>query len=220
MATHRTIPELRLTLTAAPSVEPLPVSEAKTHLRVDTTADDTLIASLVTAARRQCESYTGRALITQTWTLYLDDWPARTGVKGEWWDGIREGPVTPGGVRAVGLPKPPLQSVVLVNTYDDADAATLWAAGNYFVDTASEPGRLVARDAATFPVPTRAANGIEIRFTAGYGAIAGDVPEVLREGNKRFVAHMYEHRGDDARTAVAASGAAALWGPLRVLALI
>ena len=44
----------------------------------------------------------------------------------------------------------------------------------------------MARDAATFPVPTRAANGIEIRFTAGYGAIASDVPEILREGIKRF----------------------------------
>ena len=194
-------------------------SEAKTHLRVDTTDDDTLIASLITAARRQCEAFTGRALITQTWTLFLDRWPAGTDASDEWWDGVRQGPVTPAGVRAVLLPRPPLQSVALVNTYDDADAATLWAATNYFVDTASEPGRLVARNAAVFPAYARAANAIEIRFAAGYGASAANVPAPLTEGIKRLSAHLYEHRGDDPVQGVTASGAAVLWQPYRVVAL-
>ncbi len=195
---------LRLTLTAPPSVEPITLAEAKVFLRVDISNDDALITALVTAAREACERFTGRVLVTQTWTLFRDNWPGRA---------------------AVEIPRPPLLSIVHVKTYDDTDTATLWAASNYLVDTASVPGRLIARNGATLPVATRVAAGIEIRFVAGYAPdesgspsdLVGNIPGGLIEGVRRLVAYLYENRGDcGADEAAALSGATLLWRPYQV----
>jgi len=197
---------LRLILTAPATAEPVTLAEAKAFLRVDLSDDDVLIAGLITAAREACERFTRRALITQTWTLFRDEWPPA----------------------AIEMPRPPLRSVVHVKTYDDADAATVWPASAYYVDTASEPGRLIARTGAALPVPTRAAAGIEVRFVAGYAPDesgsptdpAGNVPASLIEGIKRLVVHLYESRGDcGIDEAAALSGAAPLWRPYQVARL-
>ena len=65
-----------LNLITPPAVEPVTLADAKAHLKVDTTDDDALITALITAARARAEWHTGRALITQSWTLWLDAWPA------------------------------------------------------------------------------------------------------------------------------------------------
>ena len=46
-------------------------------VRSATHEDDTLLASLITAAREYVEDFTGRALINQTWNGYLDKFPAQ-----------------------------------------------------------------------------------------------------------------------------------------------
>ncbi len=212
---------LRLTLTSAPAGPALGLDEVKAALRLDDdhTAEDALIAGLVRAAGEACEAFTGRALITQTWTLSRDAWPgapAADPVR----EGLHVGPEVMRPARALALPKPPLQSIVHVKTYDEADAETLWPAAGYFVDTASEPGRLVARSGQSLPPPGRAANGIEVRFTAGYGEAPADVPEALRQGMAQFLAFLFENRGDaPLERAAHESGAAALWQPFRVMEL-
>ena len=44
------------------------------------------------------------------------------------------------------------------------------------------------------PAPGVAALGIEIQFTAGFGAAATDVPAPLRQAILLLVAHWYENR--------------------------
>jgi hypothetical protein len=210
---------LKLTLVSAPAMLPLSLNEAKLYLRLDDddTLDDALVANLTRAAMEACERFTGRALISQTWDLFLDRWPgmAETPLA----EGLAVGADLPARVKAVALPRPPLQGVLHVKTYDEADTATPWPAANYFVDTASVPGRLVARTGHALPLPGRAANGIEIRFSAGYGDAPGAVPEALRQGLRLLVAHLYEHRGDDMDHAAEISGAARLWRAYRVAGL-
>ena len=214
---------LRLTLAAGPAKLPLSLNEVKDHLRIEdsATSEDALLTGYLGAAVQACESFTGRALVTQTWTLFRDDWPA--GSRDDWWDGVRELPVTAlnQAARALELPKPPLQSVVHVKTYDDTDAATTYAVGNYFMDTASEPGRIVLRTNAAAPAPSRAANGLEIQFTAGYGGDPGDVPEELRAGMLMLVAQLFEQREPLASGNLAKIplGVEALWRPFRILRL-
>ena len=48
-----------------PSMEPITLSDVKDWLNIDFTSKDTLIAKLMTRARRRCEPITGRAFATQ-----------------------------------------------------------------------------------------------------------------------------------------------------------
>lgn len=210
---------LKLVPVASPATMPLTLEEAKQHLRLDAadTADDALVATLVRAATAAAERFTGRALLAQTWDLFLDDWPP--GADEPIWEGRRTGADLGRRPWAIALPRPPLRAVVHVKTYNDVGLAAIWDAANYFVDTASAPGRLALRGGRVWPLPGRSANGIEIRFDAGYGEAATDVPEPLRQGLRQLVAWLYENRGDAMEAATAVSGAAELWRPYRLVGL-
>ncbi len=189
---------LRLKRVQAPARLPVTLDEIKAQLRLedDQTFEDALVMAAVRSATEQCELSTGRALVTQTWTLFRDHWPA--------------GAILP-------LPRAPLQAIVQVKTFAQDDGETIWPAANSFADTAGEPGRLVARGGRSFPIPGRAANGIAVQFIAGYGDDPADVPEALRQGILKMAAVLFENRGDDqAEKGMTASGAAALWAPFRL----
>jgi uncharacterized phiE125 gp8 family phage protein len=162
-----------LILTSGPAVEPVALSEAKAHLRVDGAAEDTLIASLTVTARLHVEAAAGLALITQSWSWFRDAWPP--------------GP-------ALDLPLHPVQSIAAVRLYDAGGAATTLDPAFYFLDGAGTPPRLVCQAALAWPIPGRLANGVEIAFTAGYGPASADVPAPLRHAILLLVAHWYEHR--------------------------
>lgn len=220
---------LKLVLNTPAARLPLELNELRAQLRLDDdqTLEDAVLLAGLRAASEACERFTGRALITQIWTLFRDAWPLEddgAGLREGW----REGVLSERRARALALPRPPLQSVVHVKTFAEDDTETVWPASNYVVDAAGLPGRLVARSGQAFPAPGRAANGIEVRFVAGHGDAPGDVPEALRQGILRLAAHLHEHRGDAAGdaaggatsvTAQAASGAAALWRPFVVARL-
>ncbi len=186
----------RLVETTPPAAEPLSCAEMKVFLRVDHDNDDALIEDLIAAARQLCESATGRSLITRSYSLYLDAWPEAA---------------------TLTLPHPPLAVVDAIQVYAADNSAAEFSADNYVVDAAGLPGRIALTSAP--PLPGRVANGIEIQFTAGYGAAAADVPVLLRQGMKQAVAHMYENRGDTPASALNASGAAAIFQPYRLAGL-
>ena len=164
---------MALKLITAPATEPVTTSEAKSHLRVDTTADDTLIGTLITAARQHVENHLRRALITQTWELVTDAFPVG--------DVIR-------------LPLPPLVSVTSIKYTDkDGNESTLSSAA-YVVDTDSTKGRVVLKSGETWPSDTlAAANGVRVRYVAGYGE-ASAVPRPIRQAILLLIGTMYENR--------------------------
>jgi uncharacterized phiE125 gp8 family phage protein len=84
------------TLLTAPTAEPVTLAEAKLAARVDSTALDTMIPGLITAAREQSEQIAGQRWVTQVWRHELADWPAAdaplpqygaTAVAVSYWDG-------------------------------------------------------------------------------------------------------------------------------------
>lgn len=188
---------MAITIYSEPAIEPIAVAEIKADLRIDAdlTEHDFLISALIVAARRWLESKMRRALITQTIDLTLDAWPRAT---------ILE------------IPRPPLQSISSITYYDDNDTAAVMAAGEYFTDTASTPGRVVLRNGSTWPGGSlRVANGIVIRYVAGYGDSAADVPATFIQAIRLLVGHWYENP-----SAVAGTGAQPKEIPLGVNALL
>lgn len=184
-----------LELSSGPATEPLTTAQAKAHLRVDGSDEDTLIDALIKTARKFVENYTGRALITQTWILWLDRIEEKAGAE-PWWDGVREGPASllyPEVSREVLIPKAPLQSVTSITTFAPDDTDTEFAASNYFVDSKSTKGRVVLKDGVIWPTNLREANAIKIEFEAGYGAAAA-VPDDILQAMKMLIAHWFENR--------------------------
>jgi uncharacterized phiE125 gp8 family phage protein len=166
-----------LVLTSGPAVEPVSVSEAKAHLRLDpaSTAEDILIASLILTSRLHIEAALGLALITQSWTQVLDAWPVAA-----------DAPVL--------LAMRPLQTVTSVAVRSADGVIITLSPSQYVLDRASAPPRIVRPADAVWPPPGKSAAGIEIAFTAGFGPAAADVPAPIRQALLLLVAHWYEHR--------------------------
>lgn len=192
---------MTLILTGPPAAEPLSLDEAKSHLRVDGSDEDTLISSLVTAARVHVETATRRALLTQDWTLALDDWPA---------SGVVE------------IPLGPLQSVGGIEIYDADGVPETLDPVTYEIDAASIPPRILRRRGHVWPRPGLLAGGIQIDISVGFGAAATDVPEPLRQAVRQLIAHWHEHRepvvlGESvARIPVAVESLLAPYRPVRL----
>jgi uncharacterized phiE125 gp8 family phage protein len=63
-----------LSVVTAPASEPLSVAETKLFLRVDQSSDDTLIGSMIIAARQSAEGFLKKSLITQTRKIAFNDY--------------------------------------------------------------------------------------------------------------------------------------------------
>jgi uncharacterized phiE125 gp8 family phage protein len=158
-------------VTTEPTVEPVSLADMKLHLRVDCTADDDLITSLIVAARQWCEDYEHRAYITQTITAKLDYLPSQ-----------------------IILPKPRLQSVTSITYTDTAEAVQTLNSSLYDVDTYREPGQVTRGYNENYPSVLTTVNSVTIVYVAGYGDAATDVPDKTISAIKLLCAHLYEHR--------------------------
>jgi uncharacterized phiE125 gp8 family phage protein len=163
---------MSLVLTAAPAVEPVTLAEAKAHARVDGSAEDAFIDSLIVTSRLHIEAALGLALITQSWTLRLDRWPDSA---------------------QVAMPMWPIQSIDGISVAGIDSVPVALAADTYWLDGHGSPPRIVVRG-SRFPDPGVTALGIEIQFTAGFGDAPGDVPQPIRHALLMLVAHWFENR--------------------------
>ncbi len=170
------------------------LNEAKAHLGIDDSdiSQDANLMGDIRAAILAVEAHTARALITQTFTMYLDKFPGRLL---PWWDGVREiadteltdldQPIT--------IPRPPLQSITHIKAWDTGGVATTVTASNYIVDSTSAPGRVALKQSQAWPaVALRTINGVEIEFIAGYGAAGSTVPQDIREAILALLSNIYE----------------------------
>lgn len=162
-------------LKTAPTVEPITLSEAKLHLKLDSdTTDDTLITALITAAREACENFTGRAFVNQTWEATFDEFPA--------------------GEDEIELYPAPLSSITSL-TYKDVNNATQTAAATvYEADPYSLPGTLALKYGQSWPVALEIQNSITVTYVAGYGATAASVPGPIKAAMLLLIGHLYENR--------------------------
>ena len=175
-----------------PSQEPVTLQEVKEYLRVDDSTDERILRPFLESARRFCEEYTGRALMTQTLQLYLDSFEDN---EDPLWEGMRTGAYLNHYKNYIVLPRSPVASVTHVKTFSDANNETTFAATNYHLDLIREPSRIVLKKGITFPTDLRVVNAIEVQYVVGYTS-QYNIPEPLKLGILQHIAYLYEHRGD------------------------
>lgn len=157
----------------APASEPVTLTEAKAHLRVDFTTDDTYITTLITAAREQVEMVARRALITQTLDLRMSAWPIG-------W--------------SFALPRSPVQSITSITYTDDQGQAGTMSSSDYMLYTQPDPAIVVLKPNASWPgASLMPGPSIVVRYVAGYG-LAASVPVRYKQACLLLVAHWYENR--------------------------
>ncbi len=181
-----------LQVTTAPTVEPLNLQEVKEYLRVEDSTDERVLRPYIESVRRIAEEHMGRALMTQTLTLFID---AFDELEDPLWEGMRTAPYLNFYKNYISLPRAPVTSVTSVSTFNDSDTETTMAASRYYVDNVREPARIVLRQGETFPSALRVANAIKVVYVAGYTS-AYAIPEPIKMGMLQHIAYMYEHRGD------------------------
>ncbi|MDX2155138.1 MAG: head-tail connector protein [Hyphomicrobiaceae bacterium] len=164
---------MSLVMTSGPALEPVSLAEAKAHLRVDGTAEDALIQSLVITSRLHIEAALGLALVTQGWSYFLDRWP-------------KSGRIV--------MPLRPIAAIAHVRLWDADGASRTLDPADFFLDGQGYPPRLAPFAGTALAAPGRPVNGVEIAFTAGFGAAPADVPATIRHALLLLVAHWYENR--------------------------
>ena len=169
-----------LTRQTAPAVEPVTLSEAKAHLRVDTTTDDAYIGSLISAAREWCEQYLDRTLVHTQWVMRFDRFP-------------------PDGTMDIELPRPPMATagtttaVALTFTYENGTTST-YSTASYRVDRDGVPGTVKTLYGQTWPPHLQDDNAISVTWWGGYGASGTSVPAAIRHAMLMLVGMWYERR--------------------------
>lgn len=157
-----------------PPDEPVSLSEAMDHLRIDSTGEATKINAFISAARAQFENDTRRQLVTNVLEAKYDRFP------------LGRGPIV--------LPRPPLRSVARIRyAIADSTDTTTFDGSRVVVDTASEPGRISPILDQTWPSVRRELSPVTVTYEAGYGT-PDDVPKLAKQAMLMLVGHWHEHR--------------------------
>jgi uncharacterized phiE125 gp8 family phage protein len=167
-----------LTRQTPPAVEPVTLAEAKAHLRVDTSDDDTYIGTLITAAREWCEEYLDRTLVHTQWVMRFDRFPSS-------------------GEHPVELPRPPMvasgtATAVTVTFTQEAGTTSTYSTAEYRVDRNATPGAILPIYGGTWTPHRQDDNAISVTWWAGYGATGSSVPAAIRHAILMLVGHWYD----------------------------
>ena len=183
-----------VTIVTGESVDVVTTAQIKSNLRISSSdsTHDTQIEICRAASISVAKEYLQKSLMQRTLKLSLDNIPFSDSVLPNT-EGITTGPFLEYRQRSVNLPFSPLVSVTHVKTFDDSDNATTMASSRYFVDTASDYGRVVLRTGETWDDMLRVANAIEITYVAGYGSVATSVPAGIRQGIIVLASHFFEN---------------------------
>lgn len=148
-----------------------------TVIRLTATAvEDDLLNSIIKAAREHVEDITRRALLTQSWYYYLDNWPKTNFIK-----------IPFGNLTTTNL------SVKWKDT--DGDETTLTLTTDYLIETNGDQcGRIVLPYGESWPSGTLyPSNPIKIAFTCGW-TTAALVPYKIKAACLLIAADLYTNR--------------------------
>lgn len=160
-------------LFAAASERALSVANFKVHARIDETAEDTYIGTLLDAAEDEAESYCWRKFVTQTWDQYFD-----------------------GFADQLVLAFAPVQSITSISYVDENGTTQTLATSVY--ELAELDGLAVVRLKynQSWPVTRSHEDVVTVRYVCGYGAAAA-VPQRIIQAIAVHAAWAYRNREGD-----------------------
>lgn len=180
----------------APASEPLTVADAKAWAIVDDDASDTLVKSMISAARASAEKKLRRSLITQTWLLTLDSFPGPSLM------GVPYGETFSIPAHAIVLERAPIQSITSIQYLDMSATLQTMAPAAYVDPTLGGTQRVddIPRITPIFgqiwPINLPQIGSVRITYVAGYGAAGTAIPEDILTWIKMRVATLYSNRED------------------------
>lgn len=164
------------------------MSEAQAYVRTETGEEEAVLAGLIRTASAVCEGFLNRVVIAREFSV---DVPA----SGCW----------------ERLPLTPVRSIAGAEAIDSAGATAPMPSSSYSIDIDSSGDGWVRVTNGEWP------GRLRVSGNAGLADSENDVPEPIRQGVLRLVAHLFTSRdgpGGDPPAAVTA-----LWRPYRRLRL-
>jgi uncharacterized phiE125 gp8 family phage protein len=158
-------------LKTPPIREPISIEEVKSHSRITISDDDLLIQNQIIGIRKMVEDLFHLALITQTWTMYLDYLPCE-----------------------IEIYKRPIQKINSVKYLDAAGVSQTIAANQYMVDLNSKPPRIMPAPNASWPSVNLRPSAVAVEFDAGYGPDGNSVPANVLMYLMMTLGNFYENR--------------------------
>lgn len=178
--------------TVAPASAPVTLAEAKAHLRVTDTNEDTLIAAMIDAAVSHLDGWhgiLGRCIVSQTWRQDVDDFPA-----------------------CFRLPFPDVQSVTVAYS-DTSNAAQTFAGANYHLINKPGASQIILASTATWPSVYDRPDAVRVTMVCGFAT----VPPALKFAILLHVGAMFENRASESAVALMPFAYDALVRPFRVV---
>jgi hypothetical protein len=187
--------DFSLKLITPPSLEPVTAEEVKLHAHISHSVEDALIDMWIKSGRILAEDFQRRAYVGQIWEIAFDSLP--------------ELPIY--------IPRPPLIGIMTIKIYDTLGSETVLydsidnpittteeggvepsTNSDFIIDTKSEPGRLEFAYGKTWPsITPRKINACIIKFAAGCGLEADDVPENIKDAIILYCTARSENRAGE-----------------------
>ena len=147
------------------------LSEAKTHLRILHTDDDTYITSLIKAAQLTAEYYCNTDFTSCNWTYTCDLWNQTQKLPhGQWF------------------------KILNIKYYDDNGVQQTWAATEYDVDIGTIPNRITLKQNKTYPSLRDGVANITISLVSTGENYNNNYTEVAKQAVLIMLTDMYENR--------------------------
>lgn len=153
------------------TAQPITLADAKAHLRVEHSEEDSYITDLIAAATDMAEQYTGRAIAAAEYDLRIDGFPADDG--------------------EIRLLWPPVAAVTALTYIDPDGTSQSLASSVYVLDSHSEPAWVLLAADQEWPDTAEGANTVTVRYTAGYGAAC---PAAVKRWILLQIGHWYRNR--------------------------
>lgn len=195
-----------------PIVDPITLAQAKAHLRIDSSAEDALITSLITTSSRWAEDYCDRTWTHTQWKLSVDSFygnvgsPVQFGLKSDGNNIAGRQSVVPN--LDLELPRPPLgfagtaTAITITFTPTDAGSTTTLDASEFRVDRLSTPGVVRPLYGQSWPGHLLDFNSTTVTFFAGYSTDGAGVPSAAKSAILMLVAHLWKNREMTTETAL------------------